>query len=220
MLCSSFVLPAMSQGGVALGRRAPRAPHISADVRALHGLLRASLALPRDDDRRLPAIQEAVTHLSGSQRKLLIDGMRNDDLIRNYRYLYDVSGQPVERPRENEEVLLDQEGHVLYNSEQATRYIVRTLTHMKLGDAVGGLPLRMIPQWMPGVEETHELRGFGVEELAEHLEQRIPCLGGAPLRNYVCRHLVTRHFSYWCPECTLQPIPEPLRLNTCLLYTS
>ncbi len=111
----------MSQGGLALGRRAPRAPHISADVRALHGFLRASLALPRDDERRLPAIREGVTHLTGSQRKLLIDCLRNDDLIRNYRFLYDVSGQQVERPRERQEVLVDQEGHVLYNSEQATR---------------------------------------------------------------------------------------------------
>ena len=67
-------------------------------------------------------------------------------------------------------MLLDQEGHVLYNSEHGNRYMIRTLTRMKLGDAIAGLPIRMVPQWTQEAEETNELRGFGAAELEEQLE--------------------------------------------------
>ena len=189
--------------------RGGRAP-LSDDVKGIHDFLRAALALPRDDSRRLPALSHAVGQLSARQRRLLIDSLRNDDLVRNYRHLYQGT---TERPREADADFI-QSKYVDYASTQSTQYMLRALTRMKLGDALVGLPIRMVSLWSRGPPETSETRGlYAGDSLEEQLSQVLPCLGRG-ITERPCLQTVNRQFSYWCPQCVTQQYPEPIRIST------
>ena len=71
------------------GEGAPFPYYVSADFYTIHSRFRAPLALPIGDHRRIPALTEAINGLTTPQRKRLIDRLLADDLISNYRLIYD-----------------------------------------------------------------------------------------------------------------------------------
>ena len=88
---------------------------ISRDVRAVHDGLRAPLALPMGDSRRFPAITVALLRLTTLQRKLLTDRLLADDLICNYRLLYDPLFPRITLRQEYAPRIQDSCGNVDYN---------------------------------------------------------------------------------------------------------
>ena len=128
--------------------------NISSDVRTVHSRLRAPLALPMGDHRRFPPLTEAFTGLTTLQRKLLTDRLLADDLISNYRLLYDPSFPPITLRQEYAPRIQDARGNIDYNQASCIRYLCHRLMSRTIGDGIAGLPFRMIPQWIPDVVET------------------------------------------------------------------
>ena len=160
----------------------PPQSRISRDVRVVHDCLRAPLALPMGDPRRFPVLMAALLRLTTLQRKLLTDRLLADDLIRNYQLLYDPSFPPITLQQENAPRIQDSCGNVDYDSTHCFRYMCHRLVGMTIGEEIAGAPLRIVPQWIPDITETDELRGFeGNSKEVFALEQRRRLLHGERL---------------------------------------
>ena len=120
----------------------PESRNILRDVRTVHNRLRAPLALPMGDHRRFPALTEARTSLTTLQRKLLTDRLLADDLISNYRLLYDPSFPPITLRQEYAPRIQDSCGNVDYDSTNSIRYMCHRLVNKTIGEEIAGVPLR------------------------------------------------------------------------------